>query len=499
MARSLNKFLLMKELFRSRISKVTGAIVVLLLAIWGGADMALRFLSSGRVYEFSELGCVPKKRAAVVLGCAKKVHGGLVNLYYARRIDAAAALYRSGRVDCLIVSGDNHVKGYDEPSDMKASLVAEGIPSDKIVCDYAGFRTLDSVVRAKEVFGLDSFIVVSQPEHLRRAVFLARCFGCDAVGYAAEDVEGRHSVRTTMREQVAKCLAVFDVLIRRRPKFYGPREKLPDSTTKNEYPWMRWKDPLSEPELKKIMSDEGRIRKELGAVSERSLEPTVSAVSLMSPQSFLGLTFGEPGPVSTKSNCLTVVDVLKEFQPVAVLEDAYFGMKRVEMTRSRSSHRLAKLQLRYNDYDGIRGPLGRYCSGKALLEETRKIRADIERRLGVPLQELRLYRQNWPYHPGIKMSQCWGGSIPDKYLCSEAEWIEARHAFAYSRTVSGDYRIEIIARQIYYDERSVAIVITDWKEMQRLEKEFADAFLRKHKPEEGRVFGVGSAKMYWSE
>ena len=62
--------------------------LVLLLAIWGGAGMALRFLSSGRIYEFSELGCVPKKRAAVVLGCAKKVHGGLVNLYYARRIES---------------------------------------------------------------------------------------------------------------------------------------------------------------------------------------------------------------------------------------------------------------------------------------------------------------------------------------------------------------------------------------------------------------------------
>ena len=184
--------------------------LVLLLAIWGGADMALRFLSSGRIYEFSELGCVPKKRAAVVLGCAKKVHGGLVNLYYARRIDAAAALYRSGRVDCLIVSGDNHVKGYDEPSDMKASLVAEGIPSDKIVCDYAGFRTLDSVVRAKEVFGLDSFIVVSQPEHLRRAVFLARCFGCDA-SRSSEGAEAGRTGGVRTRDPNIKSVVLYQL------------------------------------------------------------------------------------------------------------------------------------------------------------------------------------------------------------------------------------------------------------------------------------------------
>ena len=69
---------------------------------------------------------------------------------------------RANKVDCLIVSGDNHVKGYDEPSDMKESLAKAGVPTDRIICDYAGFRTLDMVVRAKKVFGLDSFIIEQQ-------------------------------------------------------------------------------------------------------------------------------------------------------------------------------------------------------------------------------------------------------------------------------------------------------------------------------------------------
>ena len=102
------------------------------------------------------------------------------------------------------------------------------IAPDRIVCDYAGFRTLDTVVRAKKVFGLDSFIIVSQPDHVRRAVFTARGFGCDAYGYAAKDVNGRYSIKTTIREQLAKIAAVLDVILRRSPKFLGPREALPD-------------------------------------------------------------------------------------------------------------------------------------------------------------------------------------------------------------------------------------------------------------------------------
>ena len=138
-------------------------------------------------------------------------------------------------MDCLIVSGDNHIKEYDEASDMKASLAEAGVPADRVVCDYAGFRTLDSVVRAKKVFGLDSFIVVSQKDHVRRAVFTARGFGCNAYGYAAPDVNGRYSIKTTIREQLAKIAAVLDVILRRGPKFLGPRELLPDGSHENVF------------------------------------------------------------------------------------------------------------------------------------------------------------------------------------------------------------------------------------------------------------------------
>jgi len=197
------------------------------LVLWGVSDVAIRVAASGRVYSKATLDAVPPVRAAVVLGCARTVRGGLNNLYYDRRIRAAADLYAAGKVRAIVVSGDNHVKGYDEPTDMKGDLVACGVPADRIVCDYAGFRTLDSVVRARKVFGLDDFIVVSQPFHVRRAIFIARGFGADARGYVAEDVSGRHSIKTSLREQLAKIAAVTDVILRRRPKFLGPLEEVP--------------------------------------------------------------------------------------------------------------------------------------------------------------------------------------------------------------------------------------------------------------------------------
>jgi len=211
---------------RLRILKFAAMTAMLPLLAWGASAIAVYAVSSGRVFDSASIDAVPRRRAAVVMGCVRTLANGLDNLYFSRRIDAAAELYKAGKVDCLVVSGDNHVKGYDEPTDMKESLVKAGVPADRIVCDYAGFRTLDTVVRAKKVFGLDSFIIVSQPDHVRRAVFTARGFGCDAYGYAAKDVNGRYSIKTTIREQLAKIAAVADVILRRRPKFLGPRESL---------------------------------------------------------------------------------------------------------------------------------------------------------------------------------------------------------------------------------------------------------------------------------
>jgi len=191
-------------------------------------NLAVLVAAAGRVTPAGHAAEAPARRAAVVMGCVPKLRGGWDNPYFTARIEAAAALWRAGKVEALIVSGDNHVVGYDEPSEMKKALVAAGMPEDRIVCDYAGFRTLDSVVRAKTIFGLDSFLVVSQDFHVRRAIFLGRCRGLDVRGCAARGVPfGRLSSRTVVREPLARVAAVLDVLLGRRPRFGGPRVPLP--------------------------------------------------------------------------------------------------------------------------------------------------------------------------------------------------------------------------------------------------------------------------------
>src|SRR5690606_3791527 len=127
---------------------------------------------------------------------------GFVNRYYQYRIDAAVALYKAGKVDYFIVSGDNGTKDYNEPEDMKNDLIAHGIPEERIYLDFAGFRTLDSVVRMEKIFGQRSFTVVSQEFHNRRAIYLAQRQGYDAVGLNARDVTAGYGFRTQVREKL---------------------------------------------------------------------------------------------------------------------------------------------------------------------------------------------------------------------------------------------------------------------------------------------------------
>jgi SanA protein len=102
------------------------------------------------------------------------------------------------------VSGDNHIASYDEPTDMRDALVAAGVPTNAITCDYAGFCTLDSVVRAKTVFGLQEFTIVTEEFPCPRALWIARQHGLDALAFAAPDFSARWSARVKARESLAR-------------------------------------------------------------------------------------------------------------------------------------------------------------------------------------------------------------------------------------------------------------------------------------------------------
>ncbi|MDZ4289174.1 MAG: ElyC/SanA/YdcF family protein [Prosthecobacter sp.] len=196
---------------------LTASLVILL---WG-SNAWVKSTAAGRCHTQPET--VPAMPAALVLGCSPKLQGGGINLFFTARIQAAAALFKAQKVRALIVSGDNGRHNYDEPTAMQEALIAAGMPGDRIYCDYAGFRTLDSVVRASAIFGQKRFVVVSQHYHNERALFLARQHGLEAVALDARDVPRAIALLTYLREYLARVQAVLDVtLLNTQPKFYGP-------------------------------------------------------------------------------------------------------------------------------------------------------------------------------------------------------------------------------------------------------------------------------------
>ena len=204
-------------------------LIVLPVAAVFLSDLACRNAASGRIFRSTET--IPTNDVALVLGTSKKTSRGNPNLHFNQRIEAAAELFKAGKVRHLLVSGDNSVKNYDEPTDMRDALVEAGVPKEAITCDYAGLRTLDSVVRAKTVFGLTNFTIVTEEFHCSRSVWIARRHGLDVVVFAAPDLSVRWSARVKIREALARVWCAVDLyVVNRRPKFSGPPEKIIFST-----------------------------------------------------------------------------------------------------------------------------------------------------------------------------------------------------------------------------------------------------------------------------
>jgi SanA protein len=199
------------------------ALVAFGMMLW--ADHVCRSAANERVFRSVET--IPANDVGLVLGTGKLTSSGRPNLHFTQRINAAVELYRSGKVQHLLVSGDNHIASYDEPTDMMNALVAAGIPANAITCDYAGFRTLDSVVRASTVFGLKKFTIVTEEFHCPRALWIAQQHGLNAIAFAAPDLSARWSLRVKARESLARVLCGLDLyVLNRSPKFPGPPEPL---------------------------------------------------------------------------------------------------------------------------------------------------------------------------------------------------------------------------------------------------------------------------------
>lgn len=178
---------------------------------------------NSRAYLYSDVNAIPHNRVAIVLGTAKYLADKRINLFYSTRIEAAVALWRAGKVDYFIVSGANPTIYYNEPEYMRRDLIAAGIPNERIQPDYAGLRTLDSILRAEKVFGNTRYTIISQPFHNQRAVFLARRSGHEVVAFNARDpVRFQRSSKTRIREVGARVKAVLDIFVlRKEALIYG--------------------------------------------------------------------------------------------------------------------------------------------------------------------------------------------------------------------------------------------------------------------------------------
>ncbi len=200
---------------------MTAAVAGLLLAVLA-IVMANRVVEQSTASEvYRDVATIPHNKAGLLLGTSKTLRSGAPNLYFQYRIDATLVLYRAGKIEVVVISGDNGRHTYNEPEDMKAELVRGGIPEDKIYLDFAGFRTLDSVIRMDKIFGQQSFTVISQDFHNRRAVYIARAKGLQAVGFNAKDVTAYAGFKTQCREKLARVKVFLDLWFNKNPKFLG--------------------------------------------------------------------------------------------------------------------------------------------------------------------------------------------------------------------------------------------------------------------------------------
>ena len=199
------------------------ALLAMVVVVWAVNGWVIR---STKAQIYTDINDVPHRKIGLLLGTSKHGKHGWINLYYKYRIDAAVALYKAGKIEYILVSGDNRHQYYNEPETMLADLIAAGIPKECIVLDYAGFRTLDSILRCREVFGEDNITIISQPFHNARALFIANHKDVHAIAFNAQDVTANMGFKTQFREKLARVKMLLDLCFNKGPEFYGPRVKI---------------------------------------------------------------------------------------------------------------------------------------------------------------------------------------------------------------------------------------------------------------------------------
>lgn len=189
--------------------KAAFKLLIPLLAIMVLIDLGTSYLVRDRIY--TDITQLPKREYAVVLGTAKFYPSGSPNLYYRYRIDAAKKLFDHQKADFFLLSGDNKTAYYNEPKMMTEDLRKLGFPNHALKQDYAGFSTLESVLRANRVFQLQSFTLISQAFHCERALLIAKFYNIDAICFAAKYPDAHYKVR--IREFFARSAMIIQLVL----------------------------------------------------------------------------------------------------------------------------------------------------------------------------------------------------------------------------------------------------------------------------------------------
>lgn len=218
--------ILSRRVFRKLLWPVLASAFLLMITL-AVAEGWTQALAQGLCHH-NPANCPPHS-VGLVLGCSRTLANGRPNMYFTGRIQAAADVWHSGQVRGFIVSGDNRTRHYNEPDDMRAALVAKGVPAERIVCDYAGLCTYDSVARAHRIFGAKPLIIISQASHAERAVAIARHLGIPATALHAPLVPVNRPtfLKQWLRERAARVSMVFDFITCRQPRHLGRPEPLP--------------------------------------------------------------------------------------------------------------------------------------------------------------------------------------------------------------------------------------------------------------------------------
>ena len=191
---------------------ITGVSLVMLL----GTSLLIKEKTDAKIYSDAEK--LPHAQVALVPGAAI-LRNGNISPVFQDRVDAALVLYKTGKVEKILVSGDNSTVAYNEVNPVQTYLIEQGVPGVDIYLDHAGFDTYNSMYRARAIFEVKSVTIVTQSFHLPRSVYIARALGIDAYGYNADS--GHYLLKNYIREYVADVKAFIDLAVHRTPKFLG--------------------------------------------------------------------------------------------------------------------------------------------------------------------------------------------------------------------------------------------------------------------------------------